>query len=590
MILISTILWDGVGLVKAYSYIRISSEQQKLGGGEERQLKLTREYCLKHNLKLVEEMRDLAISSFRGKNETEGVLGQFLNAVRSGEIETPCYLICESLDRISRQNPVKAYSLFSAIITSGVTIATLIDDEVLTEEVLEKNPSLLFVTLAKFIRANDESAHKSKRALEYFQKVLAKEKLHAGIAPKWLKKSNDGKKWEFNNNLSTIKLIIKLYLYGDKISDNNPVGTQMIAKLLNRNDVKRLREGGLWNKTTIAKILKNRALYGAHKPKHNGEYLDVIEDFYPAIISENEYKKIQYKLESNKTYKKGVKTSTENESGSTNIFQGLMKCEYCGNPIYYERARASKKYYKYLICLNVQQNKKIPVEDYINNDNQIGCILPRLPYRANEVKILLNLQKHFGSILKSENTTLEQKKTEIKECDTKIDEYTREINKYQELFRDLLIDELPKFKNELQLLIKKKKETEEKRDEAYRYLSNDNHKLDDFGEAALGSILFLNNSKDETREILQSFIKKIDVGLDVIRVEAKNGYVFEVLTQTKYDKIKVDFNSKYIDISKIENPEFTEDIFVEIIKEKIITDEDWEKDFGYTLPKIKEIS
>lgn len=219
--------------MKAYSYIRISSQQQKLGGGEERQLEATRKYCRENGLKLVEEMRDLALSAFHGKHEKEGVLGQFLDAVRNGQIETPCYFICESLDRFSRQEPMYAYSIFSTLIMPGVALVTLIDKKVLTKEAIKADPSLLFVTLASFIRANDESVHKSKRALGYFKEVHRKDRLHLGIAPSWLKKSSDQRRWEFNEHKATIELIIRLYLYGDGISCGNPVGTQMISKILN---------------------------------------------------------------------------------------------------------------------------------------------------------------------------------------------------------------------------------------------------------------------------------------------------------------------------------------------------------------------
>jgi DNA invertase Pin-like site-specific DNA recombinase len=63
---------------QAYSYIRWSTDIQKLGDSERRQLEKSREYAKEHNLELIEEMSDSGISAFRGKMLPRGNWHLFL--------------------------------------------------------------------------------------------------------------------------------------------------------------------------------------------------------------------------------------------------------------------------------------------------------------------------------------------------------------------------------------------------------------------------------------------------------------------------------------------------------------------------------
>ncbi|MGN5104748.1 recombinase family protein [Aeromonas caviae] len=74
-------------LPKAYSYIRFSTPKQAQGDSYRRQIQQAIDYCAKHNLELDEKaIEDFGVSGFRGSNWTDGALGRFIEAVKSGAI------------------------------------------------------------------------------------------------------------------------------------------------------------------------------------------------------------------------------------------------------------------------------------------------------------------------------------------------------------------------------------------------------------------------------------------------------------------------------------------------------------------------
>src|SRR5690606_21816753 len=114
----------------AYSYIRWSSEGQSLGDSQRRQTALADAWAARHNIPLdTATYQDHGISAFKGANIVEGKLGAFLQAIDEGRIKTPCYLLVEALDRITRTEITEATHLFTSIIRKGVTIVTLQNDQ-----------------------------------------------------------------------------------------------------------------------------------------------------------------------------------------------------------------------------------------------------------------------------------------------------------------------------------------------------------------------------------------------------------------------------------------------------------------------------
>jgi len=105
----------------AYSYNRVSSEEQLKGGGISRQLDLAKTYCKDKGYILDESTiyLDEGVSAYKNANVETGKLGVILELIKTGRIAKGSVLIVESLDRLQRTEATEAMSLFLQIVNAG---------------------------------------------------------------------------------------------------------------------------------------------------------------------------------------------------------------------------------------------------------------------------------------------------------------------------------------------------------------------------------------------------------------------------------------------------------------------------------------
>ncbi|GAG98906.1 unnamed protein product [marine sediment metagenome] len=74
--------------MKAYSYIRFSSPEQRKGDSMRRQIAASEQYAQQHNLTLDNTLRmtDEGLSAFHGMHRTKGALGVFLKLVEQNKV------------------------------------------------------------------------------------------------------------------------------------------------------------------------------------------------------------------------------------------------------------------------------------------------------------------------------------------------------------------------------------------------------------------------------------------------------------------------------------------------------------------------
>src|ERR1700739_3092496 len=106
--------------MRAFSYVRFSTPQQKLANSLRRQVERTAAYCAEHGLTLDESLRDEGLSGYHGVHRKRGALGRFLARVKAGEIERGSVLVVEAFDRMSRQTPREAQEQFLSLINAGI--------------------------------------------------------------------------------------------------------------------------------------------------------------------------------------------------------------------------------------------------------------------------------------------------------------------------------------------------------------------------------------------------------------------------------------------------------------------------------------
>lgn len=334
---------------KAYSYIRMSSEKQISGDSLRRQLQNSRDYAAEHGLDLDETLRDIGVSAYTGDNVANGALGRFLELVKTNKINKGSYLIIESLDRLSRKNVLEALPPFLAILNAGIIIVSLTDRQVYSEQTIQDNPMQLMGSLIVMIRANEESATKSKRVKEAHAKMRDAAMRGEGRfninLPRWIdaeKQSNGEITYKLNEHTETIRLIYELAAEG--------VGQMAICRVLTERGIAPFKRAKLgWHQSTVGYLLQTPAVIGTYAPKkfENGKYVDAgpsQKHFFPAAVDDDLYMRVQ------RTKRSRISKGRKGVSFS-NLFMGMTYCAHCQGPmtIYYG---GSKGQYKYLRCYN----------------------------------------------------------------------------------------------------------------------------------------------------------------------------------------------------------------------------------------------
>lgn len=341
----------------AYSYLRMSTDLQLKGDSRRRQLEASRAYAEANGLELAEgaELEDIGISAFKGDNVREGALGKFLEAIRSGKVKPGSYLIVESLDRLSRQQVLAAQGLFLSIVQSGINLVTLTDAKVYKAG--EVDLADLIMSLVIMSRAHEESATKSRRIAAAWKnkrtQAAAVRKPMTEWCPAWLRLLPDRSGYEeIPQRVEIIRQIFNDTAEG--------VGMYSIASRLNKTNVATFGDSNGWHQSYLAKILANRAVLGEFQPhiRLDGKRVphgDPVQDYYPVIIDEELFYRAQLGKAQRLNHGRGRKGAA-----FTNLFSGLLKCDYCDSAVLFENKGTGAKGGTYLICDGAKRKRECP--------------------------------------------------------------------------------------------------------------------------------------------------------------------------------------------------------------------------------------
>lgn len=327
--------------IKAYSYIRLSSERQLKGDGETRQIEMRDAFLAEHGLDLDETLRDLGISAFDGSNREKGALGVFLRKVEAGEVPRGSYLLVESLDRLSRAHVLKALRMFLDIIEAGIVVATLGDGFVYSEERINENWTQLIVSLAIMSRAHEESARKAQRLRGVWARKRAnRERKLTARCPSWLTLLPDQKTFDpIPKRVEIIKRMLEELASG--------IGRDKIARRLNAERIKPWGHGREWHGGTVTKFTDNAALIGRYQPctvtreavdgvmrERRTPIGEPIEDYYPRVVSDDLWQRAR--RASDKRARQG-KGNSGGRKGTvySNLFSGRIVCDSCEQAMNY---------------------------------------------------------------------------------------------------------------------------------------------------------------------------------------------------------------------------------------------------------------
>ncbi len=348
---------------KAFSYIRFSTPEQKIGDSTRRQIELAEEYA-KHNgleLDTALNMRDEGLSGYHGRHIAKGALGAFLTLIKDGKIPRGSLLIVESFDRLTRQPPSDAERLLMDLRDAGVAIRILDRHITITKETYNNDPGVYWQVVGELRRAYEESKRKSellKAAWDNKRKqAIAGQQKMTGQCPAWLKLSKTKKDFEvIKEPAKAVRMIFEL--------KNKGYGNGRIARHLNELSniwhppkSGRNKTGG-WRESYIQKILHTPAVIGEYQPhmKINGKRIpsgEPITNYYPAIIDKDLFFAVHNRL-------KRFREMNGHPGGRTgkmeNLFMHLAKCGRCGSSMHFVDKGNSSKGGKYLRCDVSQRN------------------------------------------------------------------------------------------------------------------------------------------------------------------------------------------------------------------------------------------
>ncbi|MER8652315.1 recombinase family protein [Mesorhizobium sp. M0586] len=324
-------------------YVRWSTDIQKDGDSNRRQLELGTNWCASRNIVLPPEniMKDEGVSAFRGKNIQDGKLGEYLASVKAGKIVFGSSLLVENLDRLSRQDAFKTMAtIIYELLQAGIILVTLDTGK-------EYKWPLDFadmVTLSAMAgRGNGESERK-KMMLTKAWKNKRDEARNGGkklssICPAWLKLSDDRMSFDLiPSRVAIVQRIFRMSMDG--------LGIHKITQTLNREKIEPFNGGGragknprgTWANSSVNSILSNRAVFGefqmkirTHEPNKRGKANDgePVQGYYPTIISEADFN-------ASTAVRTGRMNHSSGRKGKTlsNLFTGIAACSECGGKMH----------------------------------------------------------------------------------------------------------------------------------------------------------------------------------------------------------------------------------------------------------------
>jgi DNA invertase Pin-like site-specific DNA recombinase len=480
----------------AYVYIRMSTAEQLKGDSLRRQSDLASRYASAHKLTVVDIMQD-EVSAYTGRNSVVGKLGSFLQQIDNDEIEEGSYLLVESLDRISRENPWDAVETLQRLITKGVRVVTLSPEQMYSKDSSIQSVLPLLTGVMTFARAHEESHTKSVRGLAVRAEMRRKARGGSVIKqmiPNWLQYSKSGELEPRPECLEVMQDIFKLALTS---------GPWTIVKKLNERSVPTWGKAPFWQESYIKRLLVNRAVLGEYQPhkllkNKDGQQRvpdgDPISDYYPQVIDDVIFHDVQAARIERAATGRGRKGP-----GLPNLFQGLLKCGACGVAMRIINKGRPPKGRKYLQCTTARLTGK--------------CSGPRFHYAPIEDDLLRLLAGiNFEAILNGPAWEANTKKLreKILECSRQIDKRQQEADNLGIALASLpkartLLDGLDKAEQDLERLREEMKAAENELAELSGSVRSDHKALIE----RLSSVEIDTMERENLRKIVSGEVKKM---------------------------------------------------------------------------------
>lgn len=379
--------------VKAALYMRLSRDDEYYGDSVsiETQRKIIREFVQENGFAVVDEYID---DGWSGTNFERPDFQRMMDDVDSGKVNC---IITKDLSRFGREHIQMDHYLEIDFPARGIRYIAVTDNEDTEKGLSDFVP---FKNLFNEWFARDTS-RKVKAALT--AKFKAGERIFA-YAPIGYKKDPDNKchllvdddtKW-------IVEKIFALAVQGAGAASitntliKEQVPTPSWLNFQRDGTFANICEGQpdskryAWTIAQVKSILRNETYIGntVHNKQTNISFKCKkrvrksqeewwrVEDTHEAIISREDFDKVQKQIDTRRRRQK---------SGKTQIFSGLVKCADCGWSLAYGENRQNKTPYAHYHCSKYGQGTRQCTMHYIRYDLLYAFVLARLQYWAREV-------------------------------------------------------------------------------------------------------------------------------------------------------------------------------------------------------------
>lgn len=358
-------------------YMRWSSAEQGKGSSLERQREDCRRHAKENGWNVTTELIDDGISAFKGQHADTGALGKFVRDTEAGKYPDGVVLLCEKLDRLSRQEPGRVFLWMMELTEAGVLVATVDGNRCYSKGNFDMAAIIEVVVKAQL--SHEESAKKSQRLAAAW--AAKRKRLDSGEkfvmsrrAPAWLIVTGSPRRFEIiPERAAIIRRIFHETIAG--------FGKQHIAKKLNEDNIPTFGRAEAWHASYIQKILTNISVLGELQPyvKARGAKREPvgepIKGYYPAVIDAGVHGRATASIaaRSRKVAGKGRKL--------VNLFSGVANCNECGARMAFrgkgkkERADGSIVHEDYLVCDGYQRGRGCSNGNHYNYREWIGAAL-----------------------------------------------------------------------------------------------------------------------------------------------------------------------------------------------------------------------
>ncbi len=337
--------------IPVYLSIRWSDDDQDDGSSEERQRRAMEAFVPEIDGRIVAVMVDAGVSARDGFNLRHSRLADFYRRALAGEVPTPCILMAEEPDRLSRAVSEVQMVFILNLVNAGVAVAFAKQ-----KIVLRPGADNLVGLLTTLITADGSNKENTKRIgrvqaeCDIRRSKLRKGFVYSARVPQWLKCPRVASKGRFEREITKdehrCEVVVEMFKQA-ALGRGNILTAAHLNKLRGTHPRYEPFNGREWTHDVVDSVLSNQAVRGWFQPhrrtrdekkpvgrtgkpryKRSAEG-DIIKDYFPEIIDPDLWERAQTARARNARTKRGRPSERH-----TNLFSGLLLCGRCGKSLY----------------------------------------------------------------------------------------------------------------------------------------------------------------------------------------------------------------------------------------------------------------